>query len=289
MHVSESKFATLLQVQDRRRVGSWLMAACVATVSEDGKWIVCGCSDGKLRIVDAKSQTLTIETNGRHRSKVTALDVSTDSSMVASGSSNGSVIVWSVTTGERLAGPLDLDKGKVSFVRFTRCSNRLAGCTNTVNPPNQHGAVYILDIHNSQLTQRVVVTFNSCVTAISWSDDVNGQQQILAGLEESLAIIDPSHGESDSHKPIPSFRALSRNGKFIVSGTREDGVRFWDAATFAEIGPNLPSCPPLAISPNNILVSLSRDTRRCSLSIWNLSDILPKRYTISVRTCLFFW
>ncbi|KAI9567825.1 WD40-repeat-containing domain protein [Boletus coccyginus] len=267
------------------------MAACVATVSEDGKWIVCGCRDGKLRIVDAESQKFTIETNDRHSRKVTALDVSTDSSTAASGSSNGSVILWSITTGERVAGPLDLNKGKVSFVRFTHCGHRLAGCINTVNPPDQHGAVYILDIHDSQLTQcTVVVTFNSCVTAISWSADVNGRQRILAGLEESLAVIDPLHGESDSRKPIPGFRALSRNGKFIVSGTWQDhGVRFWDAATFAEIGPNLPSCLPLAISPNNTLVSLSRDARRCSLSIWNLSDILSERYTISVRTCLVFW
>ncbi|KAF8547790.1 hypothetical protein OG21DRAFT_848033 [Imleria badia] len=263
-----------------------MRAACVATVSRNGQWIVCGCGDGKLRILDAESQTLAIETNDHHAREVSALDVSTDSSTVASGSLDGSVIVWSIT-GQLLAGPFNLDQGKpdnsgkVSSVRFSRCGRRLAGCTNILNPPNhQHGAVYILDIHDNQLTQRVVVTFNSSVTAISWSVDVNGQHQILAGLEESLAVIDPSHGESDSRKPIPGFRNLSGNGNFLVSGTWQDGVRFWDAATFGEIGSNLPSCLPLAVSPNNFsLVGVSRNAEHC-LSIWDLSDILPMSYII---------
>ncbi|KAH0826328.1 hypothetical protein J3R83DRAFT_5280 [Lanmaoa asiatica] len=273
VHVSEYELATLLQVQEGCSMSSWKMAACVATVSKDGKLIVCGCSDGKLRILDVESQTPTIETNGHHAGKVSALDVSTDSATVASGSSDGLVVVWSATTGQRLAGPLNLDKSKVLSVQFSRCGDRLAGCTNI-------GTVYILDIHDNQLTQRVVVPFNSRVTALSWSDDVDGQQRIFTGLEKSLAVIDPLHG-SNSHKPIPSFRALSRNGNFIVSGTRQDGVRFWDAATFTEIGPNLPSCLPLAISPNNSLVTVSRNAQHPSLSIWNLSGILPRCYIIS--------
>ena len=290
VHVCKFELATLLQLQDGCRVGSWKTAASVATVSKDGKWIVCGCSDGKLRIWDAESQTLTIETNDRHARKVSALDVSADSSTVASGSLDGSVIVWNVDTGQRLKGPWNLDQGKVSSVQFSRCGNRLAACVNILNPPNQRGAVYILETHENQLTQRAVATFNSCMTAITWSDDVNGQQRILAGSEESLAVIDPlaSHG-SDSRKKIPGFRTLSRNGKFIVSGSWQNGVGFWDAATFTEIGPNLPSCLPLTISPNNSLVTVSesRNARQCGLSIWNLSDILPKFYIISVRTSFF--
>ena len=287
VHVSKFELATLLQVQDGCRVGSWKTAASVATVSKDGKWIVCGCSDGKLRIWDAESQTLTIETNDHHAHKVSALDLSADSSMVASGSLDGSVIVWSVTTGRRLAGPCNLDQGRVSSVQFSRWGNRLAACVNILNPPNQCGAVYILDIRENQLAQRIVTTFNSCVTAISWSGGVNGEQRILAGSEESLAVIDPlaSHG-SHSREQIPGFHTLSRNGKFIVSGSSQ-GVRFWDAASFAEIGPSLPSCLPLAVSPNNSLVSVSRNAQHCSLSIWNLSDILPKCYIISVRTSFF--
>ncbi|KAG8221678.1 hypothetical protein J3R82DRAFT_1963 [Butyriboletus roseoflavus] len=230
-------------------------------------------------ILDAERQTLTIETNDRHARKVSALDVSTDSLTVASGSSDGSVVIWSVATGQRLAEPSNLDASKISSVQFSSCGGRLAGCTSI-------GTVYILDIHDNQISQRVTVKFNSRVTAFSWSDDVNGQQRIFTGLEESLAVIDPSHG-SDSRRPIPSFRTLSRNGRFIVSGTGRDGIRFWDAATFVEIGPNLPACLPLAISPDNSLVTVSLDAQHHSLSIWNLSDILPKCYTISVSPSFF--
>ena len=271
-----------------------MRAACVATVSTNGEWIVCGCSDGKLRVWDAESQTYAVETNDHHAREVSTLDVSTDSSMVASGSLDGSVIVWSITTGQRLAGPFNLDQGnpgnvgKLSSVRFSRCGRHLAGCTNILNPPNhQHGAVYVLDIHDNQLTQRVVVALNSYVTEISWSVDVTSPR-ILAGLEESLAVIDPSRGELDCRKPIPGFRHLSANGKFIVSGTWQDGVRFWDATTFREIGPILPSCLPLAISPNNFsLVGISRNAGH-RLSIWDLSDILPKCYIIRVCNTSFF-
>ncbi|KAN0082807.1 hypothetical protein V8E55_008602 [Tylopilus felleus] len=120
VHVSKCGLATLMQVQDGwQRLGSWKMAACVATVSKDGKWIVTN-----------------IETNGLHTRKVSALEVSRDSLTVASGSLDGSVIVWSMTTGQRLAGPFNLDQGsnhhgKVSFVGFSRCGSWLAGCVNT--------------------------------------------------------------------------------------------------------------------------------------------------------------
>ena len=61
------------------------------------------------------------------------------------------------------------------------------------------------------------------MAGISWLVDVAGSQ-ILVGLEELLAIVDPSHGELDCREPIPGFRHLSANGKSIVSGTLQGSV-----------------------------------------------------------------
>ena len=131
------------------------------------------------------------------------------------------------------------------------------------------------------------MTINSCMTGILWSVDVTGSR-ILAGLEESLAIVGPSHEELDCREPIPGFHHLSANGKSIVSGTSQGGVRFWDAVTFREIRPIISSCLPLAIPSNNFsLVGISRNAGH-HLSIWDLSDILPKCYITRVRNTSFF-
>ena len=85
------------------------------SVSRDGKWIVCGTTEG-ASVWDAELQRKVIEVEDAHW--VDAVDVS-QSTRFATGTANGNrkASIWSITTGERLVGPLEHDSD-VTGIKF---------------------------------------------------------------------------------------------------------------------------------------------------------------------------
>ena len=81
------------------------------SVSRDGKWIVCGSSQG-ASMWNAKTQEKAIEVEGTDM--VNTVDISPDSARFATtagtrGYNFFKASIWNIVTGERLVGPLYLD------------------------------------------------------------------------------------------------------------------------------------------------------------------------------------
>lgn len=276
--VSQSHKATRWRVTDGRREGSWMTDASAVAVSRDEKWLVAGRDDGKLSILDAKTLKQFAETAGHHNGTISALDVSPNSSRVASASHDGTIILWAIPAGRRLSGPLKLGLGSldwVSHLQFSPAGDRLAACYDS-----QHGAVFVWDVSGDRLTQRFKVTF-AYPSRLGWSND---GQRVFVGSLKALAVINASTGSTSLRSISSPNLHVSGNDKFLIIGKDfVGGVQFRDILTGAQIGPVLHDHTPLAISlDGNLLVTACSASN--TISVWSLRELLPRHCTISVST-----
>ena len=127
------------------------------SVSRDYKWIVCGAQRG-ASVWDAETQVKVVEVEGRRI--LAATDIVPESSRFATGTG-----VWSITTSERLFGPLEHDND-VRGVMFSPDDKLLATAC-------KHGKVRVLDGYSGDL----VITINTIVpsfypiTPLTWSSN----------------------------------------------------------------------------------------------------------------------
>jgi WD40 repeat protein len=101
----------------------------VVAVSSDGRWVVTG-GLGVHNVKANEVKTGSVKTFEGHSESawMTCIDISMDSKLLASGSWDGTVRIWSLDTGELVAGSFDSVgfPGTVDAVRFSHDSRKLA-------------------------------------------------------------------------------------------------------------------------------------------------------------------
>ncbi|KAG2055111.1 WD40 repeat-like protein [Suillus hirtellus] len=125
-------------------------------VSRDGRWVVTAGGKhnnshqfGELRVCEV--ETGIVKTLEGHSTEVTCIDVSADSTLLASGSCD-SILIWGLDTGKPVAGPFKSDASEddgVGAVRFSQDSKKLAVtllCGKRLD---------IWDVHTQKLDARV--------------------------------------------------------------------------------------------------------------------------------------
>ncbi|TFY70313.1 hypothetical protein EVG20_g2690 [Dentipellis fragilis] len=181
--------------------------------SLDGRLIVSGSGDKTARIwdmVDGSSKVLAIHETEAVDSGVTSVAISPDGRLVAAGSLDTIVRIWDVQTGalvERLKG----HKDSVYSVAFT---------------PDGKGLV------SGSLDK----------TLKYW--DVRPMLSGAGGRKESVAGLAVGGGKKEGgekgsactmnftgHKDYVLSVAVSHDGQWVVSGSKDRGVQFWDART----------------------------------------------------------
>ncbi|KIJ08478.1 hypothetical protein PAXINDRAFT_50146, partial [Paxillus involutus ATCC 200175] len=184
--------------------------------SNDGQLTASGGSTSTITIWNATTDEKVVELEG-HSDWVRSLAFSPDSTRVASGSFDGTVIVWSTTTGERLAGLKHTHW--VRSAQFSPDGDRIASC-------DRH-EVQIWHSHTSEV---VIPAIAVDAWSLAWTP--NGQQLIAGCDNGSIKLFDASTGlllaEWNGHTSIAHSIALSRNGKFLASGSFDKTVRLWD-------------------------------------------------------------
>ena len=108
--------------------------------------IVGGGEGGRVTIWDAKGQKVVLTTMECHFQRIAVAEVSPDSTRIANSAQDGSIILWSLATGERLAGPVDLGGGRIWFLQFPPSGDLLAGTHSS-----DQSTVYIWDHHLVEL------------------------------------------------------------------------------------------------------------------------------------------
>ncbi|KIK39280.1 hypothetical protein CY34DRAFT_342717 [Suillus luteus UH-Slu-Lm8-n1] len=95
----------------------------VVEVSKDGRWVATGGGD----YMDVKLKVREIETGNVRKSEYHSrcIDISADCTLLASGTEDSTVRIWSLETGELVAGPFKSDD-TAGALRFSQDSEKLA-------------------------------------------------------------------------------------------------------------------------------------------------------------------
>ena len=257
------------------------------SVSGDGKWVVCGTSKG-TSVWDAELQRKVVEVEDE--TFVRAVDVSSESTRFATGTGadGRKASIWSITTGERLVGPLE-HGGPVNGTQFSPDDRRIATAS--------LDSIYIFDSYNGDqlITIKSPVPVRYGTTPIVWPSD----GRLFATSEDGeIKSFDPSTGSQfaewqvhshDSENPMSI--ALSEHNSFIACSAGRS-VSFWDTSTHTQLGSVLEDDDEIrgiAFSPDGAHLAIGGDYNE-TITIWNLSDILPESYvptTVSITFPMF--
>ena len=249
-----------------RQAGQELYAI---SVSKDGKWVVCG-TDAGASVWDAEIQEKDIEVDGQKQ--VQAVDVSPDSTRFATGTLDGEGSIWSITTGERLVGPLK--HYQVNDIRFSPNGEQIATSGFGIS-------VRIFDSRNGD--QLIDIDTAACaklpITPLAWLND--GQQIFVLSKDSKIKSFAASTGSQLAESPILDDNhsiSLSGNGRFIAT-VADHAISFLDTSTLAKIG--------TAIEDSETMWSIatSSDSSQIATGRWdgkiivhNLGNFLPDSY-----------
>ncbi|KAG1877389.1 hypothetical protein F4604DRAFT_618841 [Suillus subluteus] len=193
------------EIEKVRDVCEWEVTA--VEVSKNGRWVVIAGGDnnyddinyGELRACEV--ETGMVKTFAGHsRAQVTCIDISADSTLLASGSSDSTARIYNLDTGKLVAGPFKsntFDLG-VGAVRFSQDSKKLA-VKSIIGK-----RLEIWDVHTQKLDARVGETIRGpgspTYAPVFWT---NKDQIIIAAFSHD------DHVKYDHPKTIYEFDALT--------------------------------------------------------------------------------
>ena len=251
----------------RKQTGTVVFAI---SVSRDQKWIVCGTQKG-ASVWDGEMQDRVVDVEGGKA--VYAVDISPDSTRIATGTRNKEASIWSIRAGRRLVGPLAHDR-HVTGIRFSPNGERIATAGNSIRIFDSHTGDILVTIND------VIDTHPWVCTPLAWSCD--GQQIIAAPSDNKIGAFDASTGVQLTESQILYHGvhsiALPANGKFVATFA-DRSISFLDAATLACIGPVIEDgkrIRSVAISPDG--AHLATGQWDGTIIIRDLVNILPDLY-----------
>ena len=212
------------------------------TFSPDGKILASGDASGKIILwrLDAHNQKSTLPrllrsvTGGKqdgarnnekriltgHALPIGVLDFTTDSKKLASGSQDGTVIVWDVETEKPLV-TLTGHTGFIKGLRFLEDGKTLISGGND-------GTIRLWDI-DTRTEQIIEIKLRQFTSALTFSRDgktigMAHQRQVQLWNTETRSFSTPLTG----HKGHVLTVAFSPDDTRLASGSREGGVILWD-------------------------------------------------------------
>ena len=191
--------------------------------SKDGRFIVSGSEDGTARIWDLDTNShrvLETQATEGEDTAVVSVSVSHDGRLVAAGCKDKIIRIWDVQTGflvERLRGHADW----VRSVAFTL---------------DDRGLISSSD--DKKIKRWDLTPFLQCDARMEPLPPATSSEPVSASApERSLAIPAKEGGERgsvctmtfDGHINVLQSASVSHAGQWVVSGSDDESVLFWDA------------------------------------------------------------
>lgn len=265
-------------------------------VSKDGRWIVTAIWN-TATLWDARTHEKLIKIKA-HKQRVTTMDVSRDSTRLATGSWDKTVLVRDIAVVESRRYKHRFGSTGLSSLIFhwpvvTQLKHNEGVDAVTFSPDGDRvatasrGEVFVWNSVTGDQLFNIRCDVSSGTSPVVWSGD--GLRIFATGSYGSITCLDISTkrtltewstGGKDSYQ---SSIILASNGKFIASFI-QGHVTFWDMTTHDRIGPVMvDQASAIALSPNDEYLACATEGKK--IIIWRLRDILPQSYFDNVGTC----
>jgi len=190
--------------------------------SRDGRAILSGWSDGKIRAFGPQSGKLLYVINDAHVGGVTAIACANDPDKIVSGGADGSVRVWRVTAESRvMLGSMKEHKAAVNCIKVR--GNDLEFVT-----ASSDGSCIIWDMH--RFVRNNSLFASTFFKAVLFHPDES--QLLTTGTDRKITNWDAYDGSAirivdGSSSAEVNTLDISAEGEFFVSGGGDKLVKLW--------------------------------------------------------------
>ncbi|KAF2421256.1 WD40 repeat-like protein [Tothia fuscella] len=205
--------------------------------SPDGKYLATGAEDKVIRVWDIASRQIKTEFRG-HDQDIYSLDYARNGRLIASGSGDRTVRLWDVETGQQ-AMSLLIDDGVTTVA---------------ISPDNRYVAagsldksVRVWDTSTGFLVERLEGEAGHKDSVYSVAFAPNGKDLVSGSLDKTIKMWElataprmiPGQGPRggkciktfEGHRDFVLSVALTPDGQWVLSGSKDRGVQFWDPNT----------------------------------------------------------
>ncbi|KAF2963922.1 hypothetical protein GQX73_g9640 [Xylaria multiplex] len=204
--------------------------------SPDGKYLATGAEDKLIRVWDIANRTIR-NTFAGHEQDIYSLDFARDGRTIASGSGDRTVRLWDIENSTNIL-TLTIEDGVTTVA--------ISPDTKYVAAGSLDKSVRVWDIHQGYLLERLEGPDGHKDSVYSVAFSPSGKELVSGSLDKTIKMWElsasrlPSNTAPKGGRCIKTFEghrdfvlsvALTPDANWVMSGSKDRGVQFWDPRT----------------------------------------------------------
>ncbi|KAJ9150803.1 Transcriptional repressor tup1 [Pleurostoma richardsiae] len=204
--------------------------------SPDGKYLATGAEDKLIRVWDIQNRTIR-NTFAGHEQDIYSLDFARDGRTIASGSGDRTVRLWDIEASANIL-TLTIEDGVTTVA--------ISPDTKYVAAGSLDKSVRVWDIAHGYLVERLEGPDGHKDSVYSVAFSPNGKDLVSGSLDKTIKMWElttprglPNQGPKggrcvktfEGHRDFVLSVALTPDAQWVMSGSKDRGVQFWDPRT----------------------------------------------------------